>query len=165
MERKSKLLTRSKLWSWENVLCLVQCAIINKTFYNPFLNFKPHLIVPSPTAGVTVVYKNGSLSLQGVPESCMLLHQRPPTETGSGILLMGMVVRFAENRLNLSRLCTLRAPLYWYQVLCRLAVGQMASRTYGVCIHIKEYVWSKQGLVWAGCVACAARCKDLFPPS
>lgn len=140
----------------------------NKTFYNPFLNFRPHLchlVVLSPTTVVTVVYKNGSLSLQGVPESCMPLHQCPPTETGSRILLTGMVIRFAENTLNLSRLCTFKAPLYQYQLLSKFAAGQMVNRTSGVCIYMKVYTWYKQSLVWSGCVACAARCRDLFPPS
>lgn len=88
------------------MLCLVRCNIVlprNKTFHNPFLNFKPHLchlMVLSPTTVVTAVYKNGSLSLQRVPESCMPLHQCPPTETGSRMLLTSMVVRFAENTLN-----------------------------------------------------------------
>lgn len=107
-------------------------------------NFKPHLchlMVLFPTTVVTAEHENHSLSLQGVPESCMPLHQCPPTEICSIIFLTGMVVRFSENILTLTRLCTFKAPLYPYQLLCKFAAGQMVNRTSGVCIYVEVYTY------------------------
>lgn len=82
---------------------LQYCAITKLTLYNTFFNFKLHLchlMVLFSITVVTGVYKNGSSSLQGVPESHMPLHQCPPTDSSSRILPTGMVDRFAENKLR-----------------------------------------------------------------
>lgn len=77
-------------------------------------------MVLSHTTVITEVYKIGSLTLQGAPESCMPLHQRPCTEAGSRILLTGLVATLAKK-----------------YTLFKQAVGCVSSKLF--CININYF--------------------------
>jgi len=126
----------------------------NETFYSPFflissLTFVISWCFPPTTQWcikMAVYHCRGFLN-----HACHYISVLP-LKTALEYCSPNMVVRFAENTLNLSRPCTFKTPLYRYQLLCKFAAGQRVNRTSRVCLYMKMYTfglckaWFGQGV-------------------